>query len=42
MGARGGGAVDLIERPVIIRWFALMFSLGAWAGIAFVALKNLG
>jgi hypothetical protein len=20
------------ERPVIIRWFALMFSLGAWVG----------
>jgi hypothetical protein len=31
--------VDLIERPVIIRWFALMFTLGAWAGTAFVALR---
>lgn len=27
---------------LIIRWLALMFSLGAWAGIALVVLTYLG
>jgi hypothetical protein len=32
-----GGSIDLI-----IRWLALMFSLGAWAGIALVMVTYLG
>jgi hypothetical protein len=35
--------VGPIDRSVtIIRWFALMFSLGAWAGIVVVVLRLLG
>jgi len=26
-------------RPTVIRWFAVAFSLGAWAAIVLVALK---
>ena len=36
-GACVGEAMDLI-----IRWLALMFSLGAWAGIALVMATYLG
>jgi len=36
-GACVGEAMDLI-----IRWLALMFSLGAWAGIALVMVTYLG
>jgi hypothetical protein len=36
-GLARGEAMDLI-----IRWLALMFSLGAWAGIALVMVTYLG
>jgi hypothetical protein len=28
--------------PIIIRWLAMVFSLGAWAGVAAVVLTYLG
>jgi hypothetical protein len=28
--------------PIIIRWLAMVFSLGAWAGIVLVAIKSVG
>jgi hypothetical protein len=28
--------------PLIIRWLAVVFSLGAWAGIVLVVLTRLG
>jgi hypothetical protein len=39
-----GGAMNLINWPttIILRWLALAFSLGAWAGIALVVLTSLG
>jgi hypothetical protein len=28
--------------PIIIRWLAMVFSLGAWAGIVLVVVKSVG
>jgi hypothetical protein len=40
LGFAEGEALDSMDlRPTVIRWFAVAFSLGAWAAIVLVALK---